>query len=134
MMRRAVVLAVASLLGVPGLSSASDFDGEQGLVCTFESAAECDTDAQCATSSIGEIDLPESIGVDFKAHRLRSPNGQRTSPIDAMSVDESVLVAQGNQNGRGWSMVIDRATGHMTGTIVEIEGAFILTGTCAKAP
>jgi hypothetical protein len=51
-----------------------------------------------------------------------------------MSVSDSVLIAQGNQNGRGWSMVIDRATGLMTGAITDTQGAFVLTGSCANAP
>ena len=133
MMRRMAVVAVASLLGA-GVSSAAGFDGHQGLVCKLESAAECDTDAQCATVTSDEVDLPDSISVDFKAHRLRSPDGQRTSPIGSTEVTETVLIAQGNQNGRGWSMAIGRATGRMTGTITETAGAFILTGTCANAP
>jgi hypothetical protein len=132
--RRVAIFAVAPLLGAAGLSSASDFDGEHALVCTFDSAAECDTDAQCTTVNAGEIDLPESIGVDFKARRLRSPDGQRTSPIDAMAVSDAVLIAQGNQNGRAWSMAVDRATGKMTGAITDTEGAFVLTGSCANAP
>jgi hypothetical protein len=134
MMRRVAVLTMASLLGVAGLSSASDFDGEHALICSFESASQCDTDAQCSTVNIGEIELPESIGVDFKGSRLRSPDGARTSPIDAMAVSNAVLVAQGNQNGRGWSMAIDRATGRMTGAITDTEGTFVLTGSCANAP
>lgn len=133
-MRRAAVLAFASLLGLAFAASAADFDGQRALVCSFDAAAECDTEAQCSTVSSGEIDLPESIAVDFKAHRLRSPDGQRSSPIDATAVSDAVLIAQGNQNGRGWSMVIDRATGRMTGTIAETAGAFVVGGSCANAP
>jgi hypothetical protein len=45
-----------------------------------------------------------------------------------------VLIAQGSQNGRGWSMTIDRASGRMTGTIAEADGAFVLFGSCENAP
>ena len=45
-----------------------------------------------------------------------------------------MLIAQGHENGRGWSMAIDRATGHMNGTIVDFEGTFVLTAICSKAP
>jgi hypothetical protein len=134
MMRRVLALAAASLLGLAGVTSAADFDGTRALVCTFDSAAECDADAQCTKVSSGEIDLPESISVDFNAHRLRSPDGQRTSPIDAMAVSDAVLIAQGNQNGRAWSMTLDRTTGGMIGTIAEPAGAFVLTGSCTNAP
>ena len=133
-MRRVVVLALVACVGLSGVAIAAPFDGNDGLVCTLDSAAECDTDAQCATVSSDEIDLPESISVDFKASRLRSPNGQRSSPIGALEITDTVLIAQGHDNGRGWSMAIDRTTGHMNATIADVEGAFILTGVCSKAP
>ncbi len=134
MMRRVATLSLASLLGVAAAASAADFDGNQALVCTFESAAACDGDAQCGTVTSADIDLPDSIGVDFKGRRLHSPDGQRTSPIDATAVTDAALIAQGNQNGRGWSMAIDRASGRMVGTIAEPDGVFVVTGSCANAP
>jgi hypothetical protein len=134
MMRWVATLSLASLLGVASAASAADFDGNQGLVCTFQSAAACDGEAQCGTVASADIDLPDSISVDFKGKRLRSPDGQRTSPIDATAVTDAALIAQGNQNGRGWSMAIDRASGRMVGTIAEPDGVFVVTGTCANAP
>ena len=133
-MRRVAVLVVALSLGVAGLASGADFDGAHALVCTFESLAECDSDALCQTVQSGEIDLPDSIRVDFKGRRLRTEDGQRSSPIHSTDITDAVLIAQGSQNGRGWSMTIDRATGHMTGTIAEPAGAMVLFGTCANAP
>ena len=40
------------------------------------------------------------------------------------------IVVQGHQNGRGWTMVIDRETGHLSATLTETPGAFILAGAC----
>jgi hypothetical protein len=133
-MRYAAVFAVAASLGVAGVASGASFDGTKALVCTFESLAECDTDALCQSVESGEIDLPESIRVDFNGKRLRTEDGQRSSPIHSTDITDAVLIAQGSQNGRGWSMTIDRATGHMTGTIAEPAGAMVLFGTCADAP
>jgi len=135
MMRRMGVIAVAASLGLAGAArSAGNFDGTQPLVCKLESAAACDSDALCGAVEMGDMDLPESIRVDFNGKKLRSPDGQRSSPIDSKNVSDAVLIAQGSQNGRGWSMTIDRENGHMTGTIAEASGAFVLFGTCEKAP
>lgn len=133
-MRRALALVPSALLLAASAASADDFDGQHALVCSLDEAAECDVDAICSTVNGAEIELPEAINIDFKANRLRSPNGQRSSPIGSTDVTNAVLIAQGSQNGRGWSIAIDRATGHMTGTIADTAGAFILTGSCAKAP
>ncbi len=133
-MRYMAAIAIGVSLAVAGVASGASFDGTKALICTFEALAECDTDALCQTVQSGEIDLPESIRVDFSGKRLRSEDGQRSSPIHSTDVSDGVLVAQGSQNGRGWSMTIDRSTGHMTGTIAEPAGAMVLFGTCADAP
>jgi hypothetical protein len=43
---------------------------------------------------------------------------------------DAVLVLQGCQNGRGWTMVIDRETGHLSTALADALGAFVLTGAC----
>jgi hypothetical protein len=132
---RAVALASALCVATaPVVASAADFDGKRTLVCSFESVAECDVDSLCETIQTGDIDLPDSIQVDFKGRRLRSPDGQRSSPIHSTDITDAVLVAQGSQNGRGWSMTVDRSNGHMTGTIAETAGAIVLSGKCETAP
>jgi hypothetical protein len=69
--------------------------------------------------------------VDFAAKQLVSLDGQRTSPIAALDVLETLLVLQGHQNGRGWTLVLERATGRLSATIVTAEGAFVLAGGCS---
>ena len=44
-----------------------------------------------------------------------------------------MLILQGSQYGRGWSMVVARATGQMTVTVAEAAGAFVLAGSCSVA-
>ena len=71
------------------------------------------------------------MNVDFAAKQLASTDGQRTSPIHAVEVLEAVLVLQGHQNARGWTMVIERATGHLSASIAAAEGVFVLAGASA---
>ena len=133
-MRRLAALAIAAALGMASVALGADFDGKQELVCSAGEAAECDTAALCEKVVAGEIDLPGVIHVDFKKKVVRSADGQRSSPIRSVDVEEAALIVQGSQNGRGWSMVIERASGKLTGTIAEVEGAFVLAGSCANAP
>ena len=133
-MRGGAAFAIAVVLGFARVASGADFDGKQELVCSAGDAAECDTSAACDKVAAGEIDLPGAIHVDFKKKVVRSADGQRSSPIRSVEVEEAALIVQGSQNGRGWSMVIERASGKLTGTIAEIAGAFVLSGSCANAP
>ena len=133
-MRRESVLAIALLLASARIASGADFDAKHELVCSAGEAAECDTSAVCEKVGAGDIDLPGAFHVDFKKKALRSADGQRSSPIHSVEVGDAALIVQGSQNGRGWSMVVERASGKFTGTIAEVEGAIVLSGSCANAP
>ena len=126
---------VAVLLGLLGLCApigawAEGIDGETPLVCDLIEASQCDGVASCGDVEFAEIDLPPVYTVDFSGRRLASEDGQRTSPIASQQLLDASLVLQGTQNGRGWTMVIDRATGHLSATIADLEGALVIAGAC----
>jgi hypothetical protein len=126
---------VAVLLGLLGLLLPADawaegIDGATPLVCDLVDAALCDGVASCGDVEFAEIDLPPVYTVDFEARRLASEDGQRTSPIASQELLDAALVLQGLQNGRGWTMVIDRASGHLSATIADAEGALVIAGAC----
>lgn len=45
-------------------------------------------------------------------------------------VSEGSTLLQGGEYGRGWSVVIQRDTGEMSGAIAGDEGAIVLLGAC----
>lgn len=131
-MKREHVGILMGLLGLllPAGAGAEGIDGATPLVCDLSVASLCDGVASCKGVGFAEIDLPPVYNVDFDAKRLASEDGQRTSPIAAQQLLDPVLVLQGLQNGRGWTMVIDRATGHLSATIADMEGALVIAGAC----
>jgi hypothetical protein len=123
------------LLGVFLLAFAADawaggVDGTQTLACDLTEAAQCDGVADCADVTVDQIDLPSTVRIDFEARRLSEPDGERDSPIAAIEVLDAVVVIQGHQNGRGWTLVIDRASGHLSATVADVDGAFVVAGAC----
>jgi hypothetical protein len=126
-------IALVSTLALLCFGSGARSDGlgaGKPLSCALAEASECDGVAQCRDVAVAELDLPEVVNVDFAAKQLASTDGQRTSPIHAVEALEAVLVLQGHQNGRGWTMAIERATGHLSATITTAEGVFVLAGAC----
>jgi hypothetical protein len=121
---------VGLLLLLPIGASGEEIDGKVPLVCDLVDASLCDGVAACAGTEFAQVDMPSVYVVDFAARRLASEDGQRTSPIASQELLEAVLVLQGIQNGRGWTMVIDRATGHLSATIADVEGALVIAGAC----
>jgi hypothetical protein len=122
-------LAILALLLAPA-ARAEGLDTSKPLECAFAEAAQCDGVASCTDVSLEQIELPDEWRVDFAAKLLSADDGKRTSPISAVETDDSVLVVQGHQNGRGWTMVIERLTGHLSASVADAEGVFALAGAC----
>src|SRR5262245_22549102 len=130
-MKRMAFAALVVLLGAaPGVALADPLDASKPLVCSIAEVAECDGTATCSATSLEQIDLPPLWRVDFAAKQLASADGQRTSPIAALETLDAALVLQGHQSGRGWTLVVDRKTGHLSGSAADAEGAFVLAGSC----
>jgi hypothetical protein len=130
--KRRNLAAVLGLLGLlaPCSAQAEGVDGEAPLVCDLVEVSLCDAVAGCRKIEFGEVDLPHVYTVDFTARQLASEDGQRTSPIASQELLEAALLLQGTQNGRGWTMVVDRATGHLSATVADAEGALVIAGAC----
>jgi hypothetical protein len=124
-------LSVATLVFLFSFAArAEGLDVSKPLECALAEVAQCDGVAQCSDVTLEQIELPEAWRVDFEAKQLSAEGGQRTSPIGVVEMLDSVVVLQGHQNGRGWTMVVERATGHLTASIADAEGAFVLAGAC----
>jgi hypothetical protein len=129
--KRSALLPTLLALALAGTAGAEGLDASKPLRCAVGEAAECDEQAACEAVTLEQIELPAEWRVDFAAKQLVSLDGQRTSPIAALDVLETLLVLQGHQNGRGWTLVLERATGRLSATIVTAEGAFVLAGGCS---
>ena len=126
---------LAGLVGLAVLllaaaAPAEGLDDSNSLTCTLNSSSQCDAEAACIGVTLEQINLSGAFRVDFAGAKLASLNDERTSPIDDVDVLPEVLVVQGHQDDRGWTLVIDRTTGHLSATLAEREGAFVLAGEC----
>lgn len=127
-----VVLGLIGLLLSP-VAAAEGLDGSRPLVCDLTQVSQCDAAAVCKDVTFAQIDLPPVFKLDLSAGRIASEDGQRSSPIKSTETLDAVLVVHGHQQERGWTMVIERATGHLSATLAEVEGAFVIAGACTDA-
>ena len=130
-MKTISLLSILTLSLLPLAALAEGLDATKPMTCALAEVAECDEMAHCSEVTLEQIDLPGGWRVDFAAKQLVSMDGQRKSPISAVEALETVLVLQGLQNGRGWTMVVERATGHLTATLADLVGVFVLAGGCS---
>jgi hypothetical protein len=130
---RFAILILLSSLVAAGSASAGDFDGSKPLLCAPGEAIDCAARGECLQVSPGDLNLPRFITVDVRGKRLSgTPSGgeeQRTAIQNVQSVDGK-LILQGAENGRGWSMVIDQATGDLAASVADQYNGFVLFGAC----
>ena len=113
-----------------GVAIAEDIDASKPLACKLSGSSQCNTEASCIDVTLAQIDLTEEFRIDFENRQLAAEAGGRTSPVGDIDVLDGVVVLQGHQNGRGWTIVIDRKTGFLSAALAETAGAFVISGSC----
>ena len=56
----------------------------------------------------------------------------RASKIEKVDRAEGVLILSGTQNGRGWNLTINEATGYMVLSVAGDQVAFVVFGACTR--
>ena len=135
---RGRLLAIALGVGLcaPGFAAASDFDGSHNLLCAPTDAVQCEGAGECERKEVELLNMAKFLYVDFKAKKLlgtvEGASSEETSPIQNTQKLEGMTLVQGAENGRGWSLAIDKGTGDMTLAIAGDDVGFVLFGVCQK--
>jgi len=129
----AAALAAAAALLAPG-ASAEGLDGSRNMVCAAVNVVACGEGAHCFQGQARTFELPEFMFVDMKAKVVRatseSPYKDVDSPIKNSETTRSQFILQGIENGHGWSMSIDRASGRMAATLSGELVSYMIFGAC----
>ncbi len=126
-----IILAFTCIL--PYHLAAAGFDGSSPLLCAGIEAFGCDIENGCKEGTVESMNIPQFIKIDFRNNKISTPEGskeKRESEIKHFERDNGVMILQGIEDGRGWSITIAEATGKMTGTASENEGGFVIFGAC----
>jgi hypothetical protein len=128
-MRLLLCLACAVGAGLVPLSApAGDFDGSKVLICAPVEALDCAAGEACGKGTPDDIGAPAFMRIDVARKAVIGP--KRTSAIHYMEKSETQLLLQGNELGYGWTIAIDQSSGKMAVSLVNLEGVFVLFGSC----
>jgi len=125
-------LAAASALFAAG-ASAEGLDGSRNMVCAAVSVVACTEDHACFQGLAKHFGLPKVMIVDMNAKLVRgsAESGyKQDSPIKNAESTGSQFIVQGVENGHGWSMSVDRATGRMATILSGELVSYMIFGTC----
>jgi hypothetical protein len=130
---KGILFFVSLSLTASSLAAAADFDSSRDLLCVPTDAVQCEGAGDCKRVTVEEVNLPRFVNIDFKKKRLRGSilgGEEQTTAIGNVQSDSGRTILQGAENGRGWSMTIDHATGDMSVAIAGDDIGFILFGVC----
>jgi len=126
-------LAFLCIIVTPLSIAAADFDGSKPLLCATIETFECGSGIECQRGTSQSINLPQFLKIDFKDKKIsgtRESGEVLTTEIENMERGDGKLVLQGTQNNKGWSMLINEATGKMTITVSDDQVGFVVFGAC----
>jgi hypothetical protein len=127
------------LLGLSLLSSAlasAGIDGKSNLVCAVMDVVACTEGPTCLQGSSKTFDLPVFLFVDMKAKVVRGTydsGNKESSPVSNSETTETQILLQGIEDHRGWSLAIDRQTGHLNLSSSGADVSFMLAGACTAS-
>ena len=122
-----VFLAVAlCAVALPALSA--DFDGSKPLICAAIEANDCALGADCQKGLAENLNMPQFIRLDFTKKTMGA--GGRSSPIQHQVREGGMLVMQGFENYRAWSITINETSGKLVGAIAGDQEGFLVFGAC----
>jgi hypothetical protein len=117
----ALCVATASVMG-------ADFDGSKPLICSAIEAHDCAMGMTCEKGLAGDINVPQFIRLDFAANTL-SARG-RTTKMQSHARGDGMLIVQGFENMRAFSITVSEQSGKLVGAIAGDEEGFLIFGAC----
>ena len=104
-------------------------------LCAPVQASECRRDG-CSDASVWELNLPQFVEIDLVGKTInttRSSSENRSTSIDSVKRDAGLIVLQGYEQGRAFSMVITESTGFATMGITVDDGGVLIFASCTRA-
>ena len=107
---------------------AADFDGSKPLICAAIEAHDCGLGMTCERAIPEDLNVPQFIRLDFNAKTM-SARGRSTS-MQTNTRSSGMLILQGFENSRAFSITISEQSGKLVGAIAADEQGFMIFGAC----
>jgi hypothetical protein len=132
------LMAFVVLLAVPGATVwADDLTGAGRILCSAVQATACLEAGDCEVDLPWNLNIPAFIEVDLDARRLSTTaaSGEnRATAIDHLSRQDGLIVLQGFEMGRAFSLVITESTGRLAVAVAAEGRTVAVFGACTPLP
>ena len=126
-------IVILCFLIIPSATAAGSFDGSTELVCAAMQSAQCSYGADCINGTAEDIDFPTFIRINVKKNTITATEEygrDAVTRIKQIIRTEGYLILQGVEQGRGWSLSLNQATGKMVMTASGDGEGFAVFGAC----
>lgn len=138
-MRTSIVwcLALTGSLAWAGPALADALTGAERLLCVTIEITACSEESPCEAVSPEELNVPRFLKVDL-AQRLLSTteaSGEnRQTRIEHLRREDGLIVLQGMERARAFSIMISEASGKLTASVAREDLGVVVFGACTPAP
>ena len=134
MAKRWVTLCAAGLMGLfSATASADDLTGADRFLCTSVQATICDSAGDCEIGAPWLWNIPQFVEVDIKNKTLgttKASQENRITPIKSLQRTDGLIILQGIEGGRAFSIVIQEETGNLSVAVARNEITVSVFGAC----
>jgi len=128
--QRAIFLGATLLAGT---AVADDLTGARHILCSVQEVSLCISTGACAAALAENLEIPQFIEIDVKAKKLSTTaaSGQnRETVAGTVTREGGLLVMQGFEAGRAFSLLIREATGWASFAAAGDERGVVVFGVC----
>jgi hypothetical protein len=126
-----------TILGTIALAHADDLTGSDTFICSILDVNLCPDDAECFMVPTRNLNIPQFVLVDLSRKMLSTTkaSGQdRITPIKHLERDDGLIVIQGYEAGRAFSILITEETGSSMLAVAGEAGGVVGVGACTPTP
>ena len=131
------VPALTLLLVATSSVSADDLTGSDRLLCTPMVANACEPDTGCEQTAPWALNIPLFIEMDLKGKKMSTTEASglnRETEIKNFLREDGLIVLQGYQKRRAFSVVIIEETGLSTFSVSSEDKGAVIFGACTPMP
>ena len=131
------IFAWSVLLTVAPVVSADDVTGSDELLCSPMMVNGCKLEEGCEATTPWALNVPRFIEVDLANRKMSTTEASglnRATEINNLLREDGLIVLQGYQQRRAFSMVITEQTGMLTFSVSGADAGAVIFGACTPMP
>ena len=127
------ITLAAAIIAAPVVLKADDVRGVERMLCSSVQVTACLDGGDCIIDVPANLNVPQFIEIDLKAkslHTTKASGENRATAIEHLKREGGLIVVQGVELERAFSILIHEETGSLTAAVARDGYAVSVFGAC----